>query len=70
MRSLVIVYVGFSFQAGSRTVRPVVYHFTGGPYFDNINLLAIFLGFSSFFLGGIGYLGKPWAEETQKNHVQ
>ena len=34
-----------------------------------VDLLSSFVSFSFFFFG-LGYLKKPWVEETQGNHAQ
>ena len=48
--------------------RPEAGQFVRPVLLTLLNLLATFFAF--FFLGGIGYLGKPWAEETQNNRAQ
>ena len=48
---------GFRFRQELFTISPA--------YFD-----AIIFTFLSLFLGGIEYLGKAWAKETQNNHTQ
>ena len=57
---------GFSFEAGSRTFRLVLYHLTSRTINFKISGLVFFF---LFLFVGLGYPRKPWAEETQDNRA-